>query len=219
MNAIADFGTGYLQAGPLEHAVRYLSWENLKGGLISISIGFALYFGFVRPVLMRKENGARVYVDRWPKRLDLEELVYRPLLLKWLPGLLGPIVALFGENRVTAPAAKRSFRVAKTLSHAVSDLVDAFVLLLRKTVCRDNPPPADDKARTSPSYRLGRQLDRIAIRRGREEQDDRRYAIAAYRSVRTIRSTFHRNTDNLSFALLMLVLAISAIFVYILVLR
>lgn len=267
MDAIADLGTDFLHAGALEHAVHYLSWTNLKGGLISICIGFALYFGFVRTVLMRKENGVRVYVNRWPKWLDLEELVYRPLLLRWLPGLFGPIAALFGENRITtpiakgvfrfggrfaalfgenkvsapiasrtfrfggwlaavfgenkasAPAAKGAFTGAKTLSHALSDLLDAAVLLLRKTVYRDSAPPAADKASASLSYRMGRRIDRIAIRRGREEQDGRRYAITAYRARRTLRDTGHKLTDNLSFALLMLVAAISFIFLFMLVFR
>ncbi len=267
MNAIADLGTDFLRAGPLEHAVHYLSWENLKGGLISIAIGFALYFGVVRTVLMRRENGVRVYVNRWPARLDLEELVYRPLLLKWLPGLLGPLAALFGENRIstplargvwklgcrlaalfgenriTEPAAKRVFRIAsgtsaqfgenrvlaptakrgfrglKVAAHALSDLVDALVLLLKKTVYRDSPPPEKDEARASLPYRFGKRIDRIAIRRGHEEQGGRRYAITAYRARRTLRDTGRRMTDNLSFALLMLVGAISLIFLYMLVLR
>jgi NADH:ubiquinone oxidoreductase subunit 5 (subunit L)/multisubunit Na+/H+ antiporter MnhA subunit len=266
MNAVADLGTDFCRSGPLAHAVHYLAWENLKGGLISIAIGFALYFGVVRTVLMRRENGVRVYVNRWPARLDLEELVYRPLL-RWLPGLLGPLAALFGENRIstplargvwklgcrlaalfgenriTEPAAKRVFRIAsgtsaqfgenrvlapaakrgfkglKVAAHALSDLVDALVLLLKKTVYRDSPPPEKDEARASLPYRFGKRIDRIAIRRGHEEQGGRRYAITAYRARRTLRDTGRRMTDNLSFALLMLVGAISLIFLYMLVLR
>lgn len=29
---------------------------------------------------MRRESGGEVYLNRWPQRLDLEELVYRPAL-------------------------------------------------------------------------------------------------------------------------------------------
>ena len=158
MNRIAEQGTDFFLAAPLAHAVNYLAWENLKGGLISIGIGFAIYFGFVRTVLMRKEGSMRVYVDLWPKRLDLEELLYRPALLKWFPGLLGPVAALFGENRISGPAAKAAvigtaktaslfgenritgyagriiFRVMEVFSHGLSDLLDALVALIRKTV-------------------------------------------------------------------------------------
>ena len=40
---------------------------------------------------MKEEKGRKVYANRWPKVLDLEELVYRPLLLKVLPGLFAGI--------------------------------------------------------------------------------------------------------------------------------
>lgn len=66
----------------------YFSFECLKGGAISILIGAVIYVFAVR-FLLHKET----YIDAWPKRLDLEDLLYRPLLLKWLPGLFG---AVFG---------------------------------------------------------------------------------------------------------------------------
>lgn len=98
MNAIADLATDFLHGEPIAHAVRYLSPENLKGAAVSIAIGAGVYLLIVRPWMRRDGN----YVNRWPQKLDLEELVYRPLLLKLLPGLLGVPAALFGENRLTA---------------------------------------------------------------------------------------------------------------------
>ena len=219
MDTIADLGTDFFRAGALQHAVSYLSWENLKGALISIAIGFALYFGVVRTVLMQKRGDVRVYVNRLPARLDLENLLYRPLLTKWLPDLLGPVAALFGENRVTAPAAKGIFRAAEIGAHASSDFLDAVILLLRKTVYRESKPPVEDKARASLSYRFGKAIDRIEIRRGIESQDGRHYAESAFRVRKTLRETSHRLTGNLSFALFMLVLAICFVFVYMLFLH
>ncbi len=267
MDAIAEFGIGFFRSGPLEHAVRYFTWENLKGGLISIAIGVALYFGFVRTVLMRRENGVRVYVNRWPKWLDLEELLYRPLLLRWLPGILYPIARLFGENRVLTPLSERILRASGAaaamfgenrvltplserilrasgdaaamfgenrvlgplwdgtkrffgvLAHAFSDSLDALVLLLRKTAYRDLTPEPEDEVRSSPSYRLGKQLDRIAVNRGAEKAGENRYAREAYEKRREIRIKSRRITGNMSFALLMLVIAVSAVFVYVLLLR
>ena len=243
MNGIADIGTDFMRAGALAHPVQYLAWSNLKGGLLSIAIGFALYFGIVRTVLMQKQNGVAVYVNRWPKRLDLEELLYRPLLTKWLPGILGPIAtlfgenritgplakgvlrggmgiaALFGENRITAPLAKGALRGGMIAAHGLSDLLDAWILLLRKTVYRDCRPEPENIAMKSLPYRFGSLLDRIAIRHGREEQGGRRFAETAYRTRRTLRTTSRQITGNLSFALLMLVLAICAVFVYTLFMR
>ncbi|MBQ6539838.1 MAG: sodium:proton antiporter [Oscillospiraceae bacterium] len=106
MNRIAELGQSFIHGGELEHAVNYFSLENLKGGGISLAIGVTVYFLVIRGFLMKKENGVRVYADRLPKWLDLEDKVYRPLLLKILPGCLGPLARVFGENKVLAPAGK-----------------------------------------------------------------------------------------------------------------
>ena len=68
--------------------VDYFTLTNLKGGAISIGIGLAVYLLFVRPVLMRRGE----YLDRWPAFLNLEDGLYRPLLLKVLP-FLGALAA------------------------------------------------------------------------------------------------------------------------------
>ena len=193
-------------------------------------------------------------------------IVFRPLLLRWLPGILGRIAALFGENRLTAPlakgvlftaerlaalfgenrltaplakgtmrgaeltaelfgenrvsapAAKGTLRGADITAHAFSDLLDALLLLLRKTFYRERALPDEDEARTTLSYRFGSVVDRIEKRRGREAPDGNRYAEGAYRAQKTLRETSHRLTGNMSFALLMLVAAISFIFLYMLIL-
>lgn len=59
---------------------------NLKGAVISICVGIVVYFLFIRKVLMQKDaNGNLVYVDRWPEWCNLEDKVYRPILLTVLP--------------------------------------------------------------------------------------------------------------------------------------
>ncbi len=112
MNFLADLGTDFFHSGAPEHPVHFFAWENLKGALISVGIGAAVYLLIVRRLLMK--NGS--YLDRWPKRLDLEELVYRPLLLRLLPAFFGPIAALFGENRLTTRAAKLLLRFGSWFS-------------------------------------------------------------------------------------------------------
>ncbi|HUM83365.1 MAG TPA: complex I subunit 5 family protein [Lachnospiraceae bacterium] len=56
------------------------------------------------------------YVDRWPVWLDLENAVYRPLLLRFLPFVLGHIAAVFGENKILTPLAKGAVRAYKWLA-------------------------------------------------------------------------------------------------------
>lgn len=80
LDALADGVQGFVTLHPLGHAVRYYTGANLSGALISLGIGALTYAWFVRTALMEAdESGRKVYVDRWPKALDLETLVFRPL--------------------------------------------------------------------------------------------------------------------------------------------
>lgn len=76
MDVMADLVMDFMRSGPLEHAVHYFTWTNLKGGLISIAIGVLVYLFLIRKIFMRE--GA--YVDLWPKQVDVEyfftKLVY-----------------------------------------------------------------------------------------------------------------------------------------------
>ena len=110
MDRLADLAQGFLGVHHAPHAVHYFAWVNLKGSVISISIGAVLYFLVVRGWMMQDGN----YVNRWPQWLDLEEVVYRPLVLKILPGFFGGICGL------------------------LDILTDAVVVLLRKTVYRES---------------------------------------------------------------------------------
>ena len=83
---IADMAMPFLRSSQSTHAVSYFTTENLKGTAIVLGIGVVAYLLIVRICLMsRGESGEKVYVDRWPTRLDLENLLYRPLLITILP--------------------------------------------------------------------------------------------------------------------------------------
>ena len=86
--------------------------ENIKGAAISLGIGALVYLIIVRPWLMKDGR----YVNRWHRYLDLENTVYRPLLLKILPFLSGVICRV------------------------LDSFVDTVVVLLRKTVYRSKLP-------------------------------------------------------------------------------
>ena len=76
--------SGFMNREMSEEAVAFFSAGNLLGGGVSLGIGLIVYLFFVRKALY---NGR--YLDRWSKGLDLEEMMYRPLIVKWLPGLFG----------------------------------------------------------------------------------------------------------------------------------
>ena len=69
---VAALALPFVGGHPFGHAVHYLAWENLKGVAISLTIGMAVYFLFIR--------AEAVYLERWPRWLSLEERVYRPVI-------------------------------------------------------------------------------------------------------------------------------------------
>ncbi len=88
MDRLASASQGFLFGGEPAHAVHYFAWSNLRGALISLCIGAAVYLLVIRRLLMQKTpDGETVYLNRWPAPLDLEDLVYRPLMLKALPAV------------------------------------------------------------------------------------------------------------------------------------
>lgn len=117
MDGLADMGQGFMQAAPAieAEAVAYFSLPNLKGAAISLVIGALVYFIAVRLWMMRSTR----YIDRWNKHLDLENLVYRPVLLNILPFLFAVVCRV------------------------LDSLVDTAVVFLRKTIYRDSKLPQE----------------------------------------------------------------------------
>lgn len=136
MDTVADLGSGFFALEESGEAVHYFSGENLLGAVYSIVIGAVVYLVVIRGALMKKnETGAKVLVNRWPERLDLENTVYRPLLLRFLPCMFGFICRIFDS------------------------LVDLIVVLLRKTIYRDTPLPRYYSEGTALTRALGKVLN------------------------------------------------------------
>ncbi len=97
MESIAQWAGGFLGADH-GHAVHYFAWVNLKGACISLAIGAAVYLIVIRSCL-RNPASKRPYLNLWPEKLDLEELVYRPFLqkLSFIGALCGRLLASVGE--------------------------------------------------------------------------------------------------------------------------
>ena len=76
-----------------EHSFRHFhafAAANLKGSILSLVIGAVIYLAIIRLLMMKDGR----YVNRWPEKLDLEDLIYRPLLLTVLPAI-GNVVCRF----------------------------------------------------------------------------------------------------------------------------
>ena len=98
MEPLAQWAGEFLLAGE-GHSVHYFTWVNLQGACISLAIGAAVYLLVVRQLLMRRGSDGVEYLDRWPARLDLETLVYRPALsgLTFVGALCARVAASVGD--------------------------------------------------------------------------------------------------------------------------
>lgn len=117
MDRLADMGQDFMGGHSLEHAVHYFSLENLKGAIISLIVGALVYVVIVRKWMIKKEDGKTIYLNRWPESLDLENLIYRPVLLSILPMIFG------------------------VLCRVLDCFVDTCVVLIRKTILSDRKIP------------------------------------------------------------------------------
>lgn len=88
MTPIGALGAPFMNGHPPAHPVDYFAWSNLKGSVLTLALGAAFYFSIVYARLMRRgPDGHRYYIAPWPKWLDLERTIYRPILTRLLPFL------------------------------------------------------------------------------------------------------------------------------------
>ena len=83
---IGTFGQPFMLRLTPPYEIDFLAWINLRGALASMLIGVIIYTFIVRVCLMSKDEGGRsVYINLWPQSLDIEQRIYRPLILQILP--------------------------------------------------------------------------------------------------------------------------------------
>ena len=155
MDRAAEFGQGLMHLEEAGHQVAYFSLKNLSGAGISILIGILVYAFIIRGPLMEKTaSGQYVYRNRWPSWMDMEELIYRPVLLGFLPF------------------------VSRVVCRVFDSMTDLIVVLLRKTIYRDSPLPYELPEGNAFTYTAGRLMNgcqkmrnRLLHRDGREDRD------------------------------------------------
>ena len=140
MDAAAMEAQRFMNLEEYGHEVNYFALNNLSGGLISIAIGAVVYVFFIRKVLIKKSETGYVrivkeYVNLWPKWLDLEELLYRPLLLNILPVIFAVLCRIFDS------------------------FTDTLVVILRGTLFKDSPLPHELAEGNVLTYALGKVMN------------------------------------------------------------
>lgn len=198
MDRLADMGQGFMHLNENSMAINYFSIDNLKGGMISILIGMMVYILIVRVCLMSKnQNGETIYIDAWPKWLDLEEFIYRPVLLKALPLLCGIICRV------------------------LDSLLDWIVVFLRKTIYKDRKIPHELPEGTKVTYILGILLNHIysIFHKGKKKTGNHSYVHAAAVKREEIRENVMIIERSLSFGLFMFCLGLCITLIYLLVMK
>jgi len=240
MQGVAALMQGFMRSGGPHEPINYFSSANLIGAAESLLIGAALYLFVVRTALMeRRQDGTRRYVDRWPAWLDLENLVYRPLLTQLFPLLFDVIAtaadalnalaaALFGTlgracralDRLP-DAARLAMGAAGTfLARLADDGLDTVALGLRRTVFGRRRGRAPVPVGNRFTFVLGRLFDGVAailnrtVCRRRPITTSFVYVFAAGWQEMSV--SMRRITLSVSFGLLLLSIGLYIAFVYLL---
>lgn len=152
MQPIAEHAASFFYGGSIEteESIHYFSLGNLAGAAISIGTGIILYFALVRPLLRKKEGEDILYINRLPAWFDLEEVIYRPFFVRFLPFLLAVVFrladklvsgiswilyrTLFAEKQT-----REHIYIGGRFTYAAGRMMDTFVLALNLTVRRKRP--------------------------------------------------------------------------------
>ncbi|MCD8082763.1 MAG: sodium:proton antiporter [Clostridiales bacterium] len=135
MDRVAALGQGLMGLSEFGHVVNYFSLTNLSGGLVSITIGALVYLLVIRRFLMKE--GA--YVNRWPSWLDLENRLYRPVLMEFIPLLSG--ACCYVLDVLTDQIVRMLIPVGAVCTRVLDSLADGLVVSLRRSIYRDSPLP------------------------------------------------------------------------------
>lgn len=226
MDVLAERSMDFFSGGHLHGAVHYFSPVNLKGAAISLIIGALVYFLVVRRILMK--DGA--YVDRLSYRFDLEDRLYRPLLLCWLPKVFGAFAALFGENKILTPFATKVcpkafgafadfFGENRLLTPVFSKLllgggIELRTMEMDNVVSEKEDIPYYDERRKL-SYKLGALWDRHYTA-AHHAPPVHRMSTTLVRIIAALRHGASAIVRNLSFSLLMVCLGLCLLLIYML---
>ena len=217
MDRIADLGESFL-GFTASNALPYFTAENLKGSAISLSIGAVLYFAVVRGLTMRRRtDGQRVYVNRLPSWASLEKSVYRPLIERILPAVLGFFASL--ADRLPEKLFSRVIMPVLSVTAALCDVLpDTLIAILGRTVYRERRPETPPPVGTRTSYALGRAADGIVGAYARARHRTRQQSEAfTERFAKGFEAFHHENrliARSLSFAMMMACVGMFLTFVY-----
>ena len=103
-DTLSIFGADFMNGQAHHHLINWFSSECLEGAIISICIGIAVYFLFVQNFLLVRNRNNIMYLDLWPQKLNIEDLLFRPLIGVVLP-FIGALFARIVDLLTAGPVA------------------------------------------------------------------------------------------------------------------
>ncbi len=221
MNRIADQARGFLHGAEPVHAVHYFSLGNLKGAVISLAIGALVYFGFIRKFLIGKnDDQERVYLNVWPDWMDIEDLIYRPVLQKAAVTIVAGLSRIIDQMYVTQMLLKILLNVTAFFSRICDHLVDGILLFFRSTTHRSKTEQHIYLIGTRLSRTFGRILDncvRVLNRTIlRKRPVERSFVVTFAEWEEMARKTNRLISASLSFGLMLAAIGLALTLVYLL---
>ena len=199
------------------HAIHWLSFENLKGSAISVCIGIIVYAVVVRGLLMKNAEGKRVYVNRIPAWMDLEESVYRPVLLRLIPAIVTPVCRLLDclMDKMQGVAF-----VLALISRVFDTFVDGIVGLLKSTVFAPRKRKMSIWVGTKVTHMFGTVMDGVISVLNKtlfhNHPITKSFVSVFAVSELEARQTFSLITGSVSFGLLLAALGLAVTLIYLL---
>ena len=200
-------------------AFQTFSFENIKGAMISVTIGLLLWFLFVKRIITKRVSRKEtVYVNRFPAHLDLEHALYRPFLLTILPGVFAGICRfLIGVTELFARAA---LEFAKTLA----GFMDKWTELLTAGISRTALKPVCETTTTTATGRVskivGGFLNAVDCLRRKWNRNDRTpakdHVESVHHALDDVSETVKLASRSLSYGLLAFCVGLLAMLVYLL---
>lgn len=221
MDRAADLAQDFLHGVSPEHSVHYFSMGNLKGALISLAIGGMVYFGLIRKLLMGKdEEGRSVYRNVWPRWLDLEDFVYRPVFQKGAAAVAGMACRMVDQLYLVRECLKGLLEVSAFVCRALDHLLDAFLMFLRSTTHRSRTERHVYLIGSRFSRMLGMILDHMVhlINRTvrRKNPIERSFVVTFAEWEEMMRRTNRLISVSLSFGLMLAAIGLALTLIYLL---
>lgn len=219
MIPVAKKASDLLNYAAAEESFRTFTAENLKGGAISVAIGLILYCLAVRPLTEEKgRRNAVHYVNRYPVKVDLENALYRPVLLTALPTVCGGACRFLESMAETV--AKGVFGFSKLVfgfADRITELVTAGVRRsVLRPVCETPTMSQTKRASIFVGGFLNGVRNTVSALFKRKDRPKKDYVQVVNRGIDDVSETFKYVVRSLSYGLLAFCLGLLAMLLYLL---